>query len=371
MNPDKRSAALRADAARFHALKGSWYQFKVAITKRFYFNLKKRVEFYRIVRTLTANGVSIQTALKLYGDMIFKYYKDASMKFIIDDILGMMTSGVRFERAIALWVPAEEHAVIESSSKDVARACEVVTVFAENMMSIRGALSGALAYPIMMLVLLIGCLIGFSTYIMPMMVKISPPSAWPLMAQNLYAVTNFISAHILGLGMVIVATFAIVSWSMSHFTFKPVRKILDKLPPWNIYKLYTSTSFLIALSSLIKTGSSFNHSLNRMKETSNPFLSGFLSQMQLNLSRGRNFGDSLVVGLFEGSLLISLSVFAMTNRLEKGIAFLADENLEEQQQVFVKKGKILGYTLMMVVAGVIGWAMLSIYGIQSSIQVGV
>ena len=121
---------------------------------------------------------------------------------------------------------------------------------------------------------------------------------------------------------------------------------------------------------MLKTGSSFNNAVHKMGITATPYLMHFLRRIVIRLGAGSGFGESLVIGLFEGNLLISLTVFATTNNLEKGIKFLADENLEEQRLVFIKKGRILGYTLMIMVTGVIGWVMLSLYGIQSSVQTG-
>jgi type II secretory pathway component PulF len=345
------------------------YRLKYSFVKSSYFNLKKRLEFYRVIRTFTQNGISIQASLKYYGQMLQKYSRDDGMNFIIQDILALMDTGTRFERAISRWIPEEEQAIIESSSKDVARACEVVTVFAENMMSIKSALVDALTYPIIMFVILIASLLGFSLYMIPMMEQLSPHSSWPVMAQNLYSLTSYVREHGTLLFGSFFALVVLSTYSMSRLTNPVIRGLLDYLPPWNIYKPYVSTSFLIALSSLIKTGSSFNNSVHKMSETASPYLMFFLKRIARRLSAGNNFGDSLVVGLFKGNLLISLAVFAITNRLEQGIQFLADENLGEQRLVFVKKGRILGYSLMILVAIVIGWVMLSLYGIQSSLQV--
>ncbi len=350
--------------------RGWWFFIQYYFIKNFYFDLKKRLEFYRIITTFTQNGISIQTSLRLYGDMIKKYNNDSSMKFLVDDILRMMSNGTRFERAIAYWVPAQESALIEASATNVAQACQVVTSFAENMTSIKSALIGALTYPIVMIVVLIGSLLSFSEFVIPLMIKLSPPENWPALAQHLYSLTTFIHNHLfLLIALIILITIASIA-SLSRFTFMPVRDFLDKLPPWNIYKPYTATTFLIALAAMLKSGSSFNNAIHKMGATATPYLMHFLKRILIRLGAGSGFGESLVIGLFEGNLLISLTVFATTNNLEKGIKFLADENLEEQRLVFIKKGKILGYTLMILVAVVIGWVMLSLYGIQSSIQVG-
>jgi type II secretory pathway component PulF len=350
--------------------RGLWFFIQYYFIKNFYFDLKKRLEFYRIISTFTQNGISIQTSLRLYGDMIKKYNNDNSMKFLVDDILRMMSNGVRFERAIAYWVPEQESALIESSANDVTQACKVVTNFAENMTLIKSALVGALTYPIIMIVVLIGTLLSFSEFVIPLMLKLSPAENWPPLAQDLYVMTTFIHNHLVSLVTLILVVTVVSISSLSRFTFMPARNILDKLPPWNIYKPYTATTFLIALAAMLKSGSSFNNAVHKMGVTATPYLMYFLKRILIRLSAGSGFGESLVIGLFEGNLLISLTVFATTNNLEKGIKFLADENLEEQRQVFIKKGKILGYAMMILVAAVIGWVMLSLYGIQSSVQVG-
>ena len=350
--------------------RGLLFYIKYYFIKNFYFDLKKRLEFYRIISTFTKNGISIQTSLRLYGDMIKKYNNDTSMKFLVDDILRMMANGVRFERAIAYWVPPQESAIIEASSNEVAIACQVVTKFAENMTSIKSALVGALTYPVVMVLVLFGSLLSFSEFVLPLMVKLSPPQNWPPMAQNLYTLTTFIHNNLFSITATLIIVTVLSISSLARFTFMPIRDLLDKLPPWNIYKPYTATTFLIALASMLYTGSSFNSAVHKMGVTATPYLMHFLKKIVIRLGAGSGFGESLVIGLFEGNLLISLSVFATTNNLEKGIQFLADENLEEQRLVFIKKGRILGYTLMIMVTGVIGWVMLSLYGIQSSVQTG-
>lgn len=345
--------------------RGIW----AVMIKHCYFGTKKRVEFYRVLRSLTQNGISIQASLQFFSTMIGKYQKsESSLKFILDDILRRMKQGTRFEVAISHWIPTAEVVLVQASAKDVTSACEIITRFSENMLSIQSALIGALTYPIAMILVLIGSMTGFTFYVIPIMTKLSDPSHWPPMAKALYSFTSLIADHTVLIVSMFVAFIVFTSWSLKKLTFMPIRCILDKLPPWNIYKPYASTSFLIALASLLRTGSSYNHALRGMRQTASPYLKQYLDKILKRLAAGSNFGESLVVGLFNGTILISLCVFAMTNRLEQGIQFLADENLEEQRLVFIRKGKILGYVLMFVVAGVIGWVMLSLYGMQTSIQ---
>jgi type II secretory pathway component PulF len=348
---------------------GLLYKLRYFFLRRVYFTIKKRVEFYRVVRSLTVNGISIQSALRLYSEMLSKYNKrESGMKFIVDDVLSTMSRGIPYEAAIAKWVPREESIIIETSSKNVARACEVVTQFAENILSIQSALVSALTYPVMMIIVLVVCISAFTFYIMPSMIKMSSPANWPTLARALYHFTSFISAHAISLGAMLCALAVFTVWSFANLSNLKSRSVLDLFPPWSLYKTYSGTTFLIALASLLRSGSSFHHSLGRIKSTATPYLRAYINLIIKRLGAGSNFGESRLVGIFGGNVLISLAVFALTNKLELGIQFLANENLEEQQKEFVRKGKILGYTLMVIVAMVIGWVMLSLYGMQSSIS---
>jgi len=348
---------------------GLGYTIKCFLIKRFYFGTKQRVDFYRVIKALTGNGVSVQSSLQLYSKMIAKHDRSkASLKFIIDDILKMMQQGVRYEQAISVWVPVQESVLIQSSAKDVAKACAIITKFTENILSIKSALIGTLSYPTMMLVILVGCLLAFAYYIMPYMVQLSPPARWPAEAHALYTFCNFITSNSKVLGVSIVSLFIFIGWSFQGLIFMPARVLFDKIPPWSIFKPFVATTFMIALAAMLRSGTSYNQALTSIRKTASPYLVVFINRILRQLSAGSAFGDSIEVGLFEGNVLISLTVFAMTNRLEQGIQFLADENLEEQRLAFIAKGKVLGYVMMFLVSGTIGWLMLSLYGMQSTIQ---
>ena len=345
------------------------YRIKCFFIKNFYFGTKQRVDFYRVIKALTSNGVSVQSSLSLYSDMIKKHQRDKmSLKFIIDDILKMMQQGVRYEHAVSAWIPVQEAVLIKASAKDVAKACAIITKFTENILTIQSALISTLSYPSMMLVILLACLVSFAYYIMPYMVQLSSPARWPSEAHALYVFCTFITGHSTLLLVSLIATFIFIGWSFQGLIFMPLRVIFDKIPPWSIFKPFIATTFLIALAAMLRAGTSYNQALTTIKQTASPYLVVFLKRILRQLSAGSNFGDSIEVGLFEGNILISLTVFAMTNRLEQGIQFLADENLDEQRQAFIAKGKILGYIMMFLVSGTIGWLMLSLYGMQSTIQ---
>ena len=84
---------------------------------------------------------------------------------------------------------------------------------------------------------------------------------------------------------------------------------------------------------------------------------------------GSNFGNAIDIGLFDSITLVSLSVFAITNRLEQGIQYIAENNLVEQKEMILRRGKVLGYCMMLFVAVIIGWIILAMYGMQSAISV--
>lgn len=335
-----------------------------------YFSTKKRLEFYRMLNTLTANGVSIQSALTLIKAKFAQIKKSKDpMNEIITDILYSMHVGMPFHHAIAKWIPSHEYSLIDSSSQDIPAALKIVIQYSENSLSIKSALTGSLVYPGLMFIILIAMLLALSFYIMPNMAKLAPVENWPPISHRLYVLSNFIANHCFFLGLLLIATISFIIWSLNNFTLLPVRIILDKLPPWNIYKEYTATSFLITLSSTIKLGTSFNSAIQQLHPISSRYMQRFLVKIKNRLIGGSGFGDAIDIGIFNSITLVSLSVFAVTNKLEQGIQFIADNNLEEQKQLLLRRGKMLGYCMMMFVALMIGWIVLSMYGMQSAASV--
>lgn len=345
------------------------FHIKRVYLRHFYFSTKKRIEFYRMLNTLTANGVSIQMALTQIKKKFEQIkQKDNPINAIISDILNLMKAGMPFHFAIRRWLPNQEYVLIKASHQDIPRALKIVTQHAEHNLSIKSALVSSLTYPIMMFCLSIGAIAMLSFYIIPNMAKLVSVDKWPPMSYNLYLLGNAVTENATLIAVVFICIITFITWSLGNLPAYGVRTLLDKLPPWNIYKAYTATSFLIALSSSIKLGSSFNSAILQMQPISSPYLKRYLKKVKNRLMSGSNFGDAIDIGLFDSITLVSLSVFAVTNRLEQGIQYIADNNLVEQRQMIVRRGKVLGYCMMVFVTGIIGWIVLAMYGMQSAVS---
>jgi type II secretory pathway component PulF len=333
-----------------------------------FFNTKERIAFYRMLFNLTSNGISIQSALILVKgkyDQLVK--KRSELNKIIADILRLMRSGIPFHRALMSWIPSQEYLLLESCYQDIPRALGIMTQHGENLKNIQNALIGALTYPVVMMIMLIGVLVTLAFYIMPNMAKLAPPDKWPPMSYSLYELANFIADYYAVLSLIIISALLFIAYSLSRVTAPYCRDLLDKLPPWNIYKGYTSIAFLLALSSSIKLGASFNTAVIKIHRISTQYLQSFLRKMNSRLKNGNSFGDAVDVGLFDDDTLVNLSVYASTNKLEQGIQYLAEHNLLEHRAMIEKRGKVLGYFVMAFVATMIGWIILAMYGMQSAV----
>lgn len=109
-------------------------------------------------------------------------------------------------------------------------------------------------------------------YIIPNMSKLVSVDKWPPLSYNLYLLANTVTQNSTLILIVSASLITFVSWSLANLPAYGLRSLLDKLPPWNIYKAYTATSFLIALSSSIKLGSSFNSAILQLQPISSPYL---------------------------------------------------------------------------------------------------
>lgn len=335
----------------------------------FYFTTTKRVRFYENVKTLVQAGVSLQTIISMLSKLTLEYdRRNKTLHVILDDILENMNQGLTYEQALGRWIPQNERLILRTAGKRIQTGCEVLASFAQNLVIIRSALSSALIYPIFLVILMIVISFFFSYKIMPALYTLSPPDTWPFSAQILDSYCKVVRDDglyiLLGLG----GFTAFTMWSLNNLPHNLLRRILDFIPPWLIYKRYQSTAFLLVVSSLIKTGVSYNYTIQVIMETASKYLRSFLERIQFRLSKGNNFGESLGVGLLPSEIIIDMVVFSVTNRLDVGIKMLAEENIEKQKKIIVNSGKVFGLIMMAMVSLFIGWVVFATYGIQSSIQ---
>jgi len=266
--------------------------------------------------------------------------------------LEKIKSGSKFSQAVQGWIPEAELNLIAAGEdgKGIENGLGEAIKFAKSSQKIKSTIIGGAMYPLVLLLVILGFTSMFSLQMAPTYLGILPLEKWPQMGQVFYMISKFIVdawyillASILGAGFMIGST--IGRWTGS------IREIADKVPPWSVYKVYQSCSFLIGLASMMQSGIPLNDSLMKIKKSSSPWLAYYIEEMMKNLRRGgKNFGQHLNVGLLDEETAGDVIDYSELGKFESAIYSIGEKNLETSVEQIGDRMNIIR-NLMIVLVG--------------------
>jgi type II secretory pathway component PulF len=236
-----------------------------------------------------------------------------------------------------------------------------------NIIRLKKGLSGALKYPLFAFLMLCALLAVFTYYVIPNLMGFMPVEKWPATTKNLYTLTHFLSTHLGTIIFTLIFTVSVLLWTMVNVRAGAVRRIMNKVPPYSIYKQFHSSIFLLSLASLLRSGISFGHALETIRSGSPPYIASVIIMMQAKMQAGKRAGEAIQSELFDPETLVNLEVYADTDKLEEGIFVLAEDQLEKQIQRLAGTAKLLGNLVLVLVVGFIIWNYMALIALQSSV----
>lgn len=317
--------------------------------------LRSRLTLYKRIKSYTEEQFPIAASLEKFKQRYDKK-KDPRGK-VIGLWLDNMTNGATFVQAIEGWIPDTEMNLITAG--DEGRGIEYglaeAIKFTESAEKIKNVIKSNAAYPIVLGTLLYLMLSMFAVKLAPTYLKYLDVNLWPSLAKTLYHVGSALASY----WMLVIVFFIIISIVITTTLSKwtgDIRTIADRFPPWSIYKTYQACSFLISLASMMQSGRPLNKSLQRLKESSPPYLSFFLDKMLENLKTGgKNFGVHLNVGLLDEETAGDVEDYSSLGRFEEAVYTIGEENLKNSiEKIEVKMG-LVRILMMFLVAITLGW----------------
>ena len=230
----------------------------------------------------------------------------------------------------------------------------------------------AVIYPVILLLMFAVLLTGFALNAVPILTQISPASNWPPMGQALYAVSKFIAQYGVWLGLGIVGFFVALFYSFPRWTGR-VRKQLDKLLPFNLYRDYASSMLMISLASLMRSGISLRSSLERTYKHSSPWAKWHIRQILINLSKPSNgtFGPAFNTGLFDQELEDRIQDASERSNPIAAFIHIGVGSIDRMILRIEKRAKQLNSALMVICGVLLATMMLAFFSTTMSLQSGI
>jgi type II secretory pathway component PulF len=296
-----------------------------------------RVSFYEQLASLLKADIAMYDALKSIRSKyqahktIFKTYW--LERKILDDMIFRVSSGYGTTSLAELLdglVPNSDLVILAVDSRKTIDALDKVTDMMTKFGKLRIEVAKMFFTPVVCLLLILVLIFVANALIFPILLNIKPLNKLPEATYNLYAFCHFFADHLLVISVTSIFIVVLVIGSLSKLTGS-LRKILDNIPPYNIYKQIIATSFLISLSLLLQSGDDFFTAIGKIRANTSSYLKTFLDHMLERISLGDRSGEALAnTNLFNKSTQIYIEILDESQALSQGISNLTDRSVDMQ-----------------------------------------
>lgn len=334
-----------------------------------------RIALYNKIRSLLKNRFSLMDALERIYQIASKdgrnpYDSDA---IAISTWMKAIRNGDPFSVALKGWAPATE--LLMLSVGDVANlesAIENTIRVVEGMKRMKGAVMGAVLYPLFLMSMVLFLIWGVGAFMVPPMVDAVPNLRWTGLSLSLVNLSIFVQEHPLFLFGTLPLAVIVVSWTFPRWK-KDSRAIADKMPPWSIYRVFIGVGWLLSLSALVSAGTPVSKAMRSLRHDASPYLLYRIDSALKHVNNGDNIGDALYktgLGFPDEEVIGDLRIYSELDNFTEALERLSVDWMEDSiNDVAVKAGALNGLAILMI-AAIICWVVAGTFDMQEQMVNG-
>ena len=339
----------------------------------FKFDTKKRMAVSNKIASLLRNNFTLMDALHRIEMMESKNGKkpDEAFAIAMREIQKNMERGMTFSEATRGWVPNEETLLLMSGNmSSLVVSLENISRVVDGVSRIKRAMVSALAYPLFLFALTIGIIVMVGLYLVPPLIEAAGSNiVWHGSAASLIWASEFANKYLYSFCGVLVVLILLIWISLANWTGK-LRAVFDKYPPWSIYKLQLSVSWMMSLSAMVSADVSVPDAMRLLADNSNRYLSSILEEALHYISNGENLGAALAStgkNFPSEEIIGDLTIYSDMNDFDKNIDNIASEYMEDAVRRMESISSAMNGAGMALVSIVMGWVVLGTFAMQEQI----
>lgn len=258
---------------------------------------KGRIDLYETLELLLSNGVKISDALREIYKIESHNGKKAkrTRAIVLFECMVAIQEGHNLSDALSDWVPDQETQLIRAGERsgEIGSALKDAVHTIEAKKKIFGAILGGVTYPIILVGISSVLLNMIATKMVPQFEKILKPNQWTPPALALKAVGEFVSNYGFESVIGLVVFFIWAFWSMPHMGRAKIRKYLDRVPPWSLYRMLHGSTFLLNVAVMLKAGVRVQEVLTVMGAGGSVWMRVRVQAALRGINQGLNLGEAL------------------------------------------------------------------------------
>lgn len=216
-----------------------------------------------------------------------------------------------------------------------------------------GQQSGAIAavfssvtYPLIVIIMACAIIVYLNNGVFVQFREIKPMNEWPQAGRDLVNIANLIE-HWWWLFIIGIIFIGYVLRRLMLNYVGEMRPLLDKFPPFNLYRRFVAARVMETLGLLVANGVVFKHAIKVMQYQATPYIALHLVTMEHLMAMGKgNIADVLSTGLIDEKDILRLRVMAEVKGFEHGLIRMGVLGSEKSLKTLALISKIIGGALL-------------------------
>ncbi|WP_439412575.1 type II secretion system F family protein [Enterobacter ludwigii] len=258
------------------------------------FSTGDRMELYEDLAFQLDNNLKLDNAMNaIIGSYEGKKPKPPVV-LCLEDALRALQEGKSLDAGLTEWIPRQESAILSAGVQDgrLAEALRRAMMVVEGQGKMKGTLLATLFNPLMQIITTIAMNYMVYSHFLPTLRMLAPPERWTGSVWWLAHISIVLVENAWLLGGLLTVAIAAILWSLPNLT-GPVRRVLDRLPPWGIYRDINGVSFLLNFSALMRAQVKTEDALESLSLHATPWLYERLAATRRQVSAGHHLGLAL------------------------------------------------------------------------------
>jgi type II secretory pathway component PulF len=259
-----------------------------------------------------------------------------------------------FSGALRGTVPTMDSMVLlaAEASGNLPHGLRFLTFSVRAVAKIRGTIISAIAMPLIVGAMIVGMLYGFGAFLVPILTAIVPVERWPSLGRLMYSLSFAVLNYGLYIFTALGALAAATVWALPNWS-GPLRRKVEGLFPFSLYRNYNSAVMLVSLSGLMQSGTSLVGSLKAIRASSSPWLGWHMSQVLQRLDKeSATPGRAFNTGVMPHDLYERVLDYGERSSFQSALKKIGDQSLDNLDKKVQKKAKVVNQ-VMLAVAGLL------------------
>lgn len=322
-------------------------------------NTKGRQRIWAKLSKLIGNGVPISRAIGTMCDRRRRNCGKGDAQVIaLTEWQNGMNNGKRLSQVIGDWVSPVERMLIAAGdqSGSVEQAMKSAIHVMQASQKIRSSIISGVWYPALLIIASFVVLYMVGFMVVPAFAKAQPQGGFRGAAAALVGLAYFAQHWMIPMAIGLVLAVVTFFWSLSRWDGR-VRVILDRFPPYSVYRMLVGSTWLISLAAMIEAGVRLENALQQLNDMSGRWMKNRTLAALSGMRAGYHLGDSLLRSGFDfpdREIIDDLGIYSSLSGFDEALSTLGRDWVDEAVQSIASKMNVIFVVSIIVIAGLVG-----------------